>query len=214
MAYIYEIINDINNKSYIGKTEFSIERRFKEHCREAFRKRCEKRPLYSAMRKYGKEHFHVALLEETDFPEEREIYWITLKDTYRNGYNATRGGDGKKYLDHGQIITLYNKLQSLVLVADVLKIHPSTIHNILIEHNIPIKPSTEVLLKQVGKPVSQYSLAGEFITTFPSALSAARALGKVANKSTDRGSASHIAAACKGKRKTAYGYIWQYEENK
>ena len=29
MAYIYKIENDINGKLYIGKTEFSIEKRFK-----------------------------------------------------------------------------------------------------------------------------------------------------------------------------------------
>ena len=46
MAYIYEIINDINDKKYIGKTEFSIEKRFKEHCRDAFKEGEEKRPLY------------------------------------------------------------------------------------------------------------------------------------------------------------------------
>ena len=27
MAYIYQIVNDINQKIYIGKTEFSIEKR-------------------------------------------------------------------------------------------------------------------------------------------------------------------------------------------
>lgn len=30
MAYIYQIINDVNQKIYIGKTENSIEKRFKE----------------------------------------------------------------------------------------------------------------------------------------------------------------------------------------
>ena len=29
MAYIYKITNDINQKIYIGKTEFSVEKRFK-----------------------------------------------------------------------------------------------------------------------------------------------------------------------------------------
>ena len=33
MAYIYQIINDINDKIYIGKTERSIEGRWNEHCR-------------------------------------------------------------------------------------------------------------------------------------------------------------------------------------
>ena len=66
MAYIYKIINQINDKCYIGKTEFSIEKRFKEHCQEAFRERSEKRPLYAAIRKYGIENFKIYLIEETD----------------------------------------------------------------------------------------------------------------------------------------------------
>lgn len=41
MAYIYQITNDINQKIYIGKTEFSIEKRFKEHCKDAFKDRNE-----------------------------------------------------------------------------------------------------------------------------------------------------------------------------
>ena len=57
MAYIYKIINDINQKIYIGKTKFSIEKRFKEHCSDAYRRSFEKRPLYAAMRKYGIEHY-------------------------------------------------------------------------------------------------------------------------------------------------------------
>ena len=65
MAYIYKIINDMNQKIYVGKTEFSIEKRFKEHCADVFKERNEKRPLYSAMRKYGIEHFHIELIEET-----------------------------------------------------------------------------------------------------------------------------------------------------
>ena len=42
MSYIYKITNDINDKIYIGKTDFSIEKRFKEHCQDAFRDRNEK----------------------------------------------------------------------------------------------------------------------------------------------------------------------------
>ena len=37
MSFIYKITNDINNKVYIGKTAFSIEKRFKEHCKDAFK---------------------------------------------------------------------------------------------------------------------------------------------------------------------------------
>ena len=62
MPYIYKITNDINNKIYIGKTLHAIEHRFKEHCKDSKKRQNEKRPLYSAMNKYGIEHFHISIL--------------------------------------------------------------------------------------------------------------------------------------------------------
>ena len=56
------------------------------------------------MNKYGLEHFRISLIEETDKPEEREIYWIQKLNTYHFGYNATLGGDGKHYINYNEII--------------------------------------------------------------------------------------------------------------
>ena len=70
MAYIYKIINKKNNKIYIGKTEFSIEKRWKEHLRDS--KKNLDRPLYRAMNKYGIENFDIEQVEKTDSPVERE----------------------------------------------------------------------------------------------------------------------------------------------
>lgn len=93
MAFIYKIVNDINNKVYIGKTEESVEKRFKEHCQARCQSQVNSRPLYSAMNKYGVNHFRVEQIEETDSPEEREQYWIKEYDSYgSSGYNATKGG--------------------------------------------------------------------------------------------------------------------------
>ena len=61
------------------------------------------------MRKYGIEHFSVVELEQTNDPEEREKYWIEKLRTFKNGYNATTGGDGKHYLDYDLIIALYKE---------------------------------------------------------------------------------------------------------
>ena len=97
MNYIYCITNLINNKRYVGKTTQLIEERFREHCKDSQKERCEKRPLYDAMNKYGIENFKVECLEEIDDPailSEREIYWINELQTYgSNGYNASKGGE-------------------------------------------------------------------------------------------------------------------------
>ena len=73
MGYIYKITNDINDKIYIGKTEFNIEKRFQEHIKDS-EKLYKNRPLYNAMNKYGIEHFKIELIEETNNTEEREKY--------------------------------------------------------------------------------------------------------------------------------------------
>ena len=49
VGYIYKIVNDINEKIYVGKTTSSIEERFKEHCKDCLRTRKEKRPLNLAL---------------------------------------------------------------------------------------------------------------------------------------------------------------------
>ena len=64
MGYIYCITNLVNQKKYVGKTTYSITKRFKEHCSDSKRERCE--PLYDAMNKYGVENFKVECLEEVD----------------------------------------------------------------------------------------------------------------------------------------------------
>lgn len=56
-------------------------------------------------------------------------------------------------------------------------------------------------------PVSQYSLSGEFIKTYPSANEAARSIG-VKNAGTN------ILSVCHGLHKTSHGYYWSFEENK
>ena len=211
MAYIYQITNDVNGKIYIGKTEFSIERRFKEHCKDRNRRNMENRPLYRAMNKYGIEHFHIELLEETDNPEEREMYWIKEKNSYgKNGYNATLGGDGKRYVDYDLVVEHYNKIQNMAEVARIMQIDRATVSTILKQKGIETLRGEIVSAKQTSKQIEQYDLENNYIQTFPSALEAARALGKVSTNSN--GASSHITDVCRGKRKSAYGFRWKFSE--
>lgn len=76
MSYIYVITNNINGKQYVGKTNDTIEERFKRHILDSKRRNNENRPLYNAINKYGIEHFSIEQLEECPYQEvnNKEIY--------------------------------------------------------------------------------------------------------------------------------------------
>lgn len=208
MSYIYKITNDVNGKVYIGKTEFDIHKRFQEHCKDS-KKKYANRPLYKAMKKYGIEHFHIELIEECDNPEQREQYWIQYYNSFKYGYNATIGGDGKKYLNHSSIIAMYQKLYSIADTAKIMNVSEDSVHNILVYNKIPIKPSSSVIKEKYSVSVQQYDITGQYIQTFSSLKDAVIAVGK---ESSLPGAKAHISDVCKGKRKTAYGYIWKYNQ--
>ena len=158
MAFIYKITNDINQKVYIGMTERTIEERFKEHCREYKQRRCEKRPLYSAMKKYGPEHFHVELVEETNSPEEREQYWIKYYNSYKEGYNATIGGDGKSHIDNNEIekmLEAYNRLGTVVAVRQETGHDVGCISRFLKQAGIQVATAQEINKERCSKQVAQ-----------------------------------------------------------
>lgn len=215
MAYIYKITNDINNKVYIGKTEFSIEKRFKEHCRDAFKERNEKRPLYSAMKKYGIEHFHIELIEETDNPNEREIYWIKVLEGYTKGYNATLGGEGTKQFNYEKILVRLREHPYPIDIAKEFKCSPDLVHKIAKKYNVLIKNKSNELMKETrSKAISAFTKDGQYVKSFPSAAEGAIwcfETGKSA--SITSGVRGHIAEVANGKRKSAYGYIWKWDHN-
>ena len=191
----------------------TIQERWAEHCRDYKRERCEQRPLYSAMNKYGIENFKIEEIEECSdqILNERECFWIEYYGSFKNGYNATLGGDGKAYLDYDLIVSTYKQLQNITETSKKLQVCEETVRKILRLRQISIVISDEVIQKKLGIMVNQYDLHNNFIQTFPSLQAAAKALGKMKSKK-DRGAASHIGEVCRGKRKTAYGFIWKFAE--
>ena len=213
MAFIYKITNDINQKIYIGKTEKTIEERFKEHCQDYKKERCEKRPLYAAMKKYGIEHFHVELVEETNNPEEREQYWIKFYNSYGStGYNATIGGDGKKYINVNKLIEAYNRLGTVRAVSKETGHDEGHISKLLRQAGVQIIDSHKLFKEKYSKPIIQYTKdTYEFLQIFQSTADAARWCYENHKCAVlNSGVRSHIAEVANGKRKSAYGYIWKY----
>lgn len=201
MAYIYKITNDINDKIYVGKTEFSIEKRFQEHCKDSKKERCEKRPLYNAMNKYGIEHFHIELIEETDGPEEREKYWIEFYGSFKYGYNATIGGDGKKFLDYDLIYNTYLNTKNVKETARLCHCSEKSVTLILKKYQVSLQKRSKNQIVNSYKPVAKLNKDTEEIIQVYTSI-------KEAEKDTPTG--KHITDVCKGRRKTAGGYKWKY----
>lgn len=217
MSFIYKITNDINNKIYVGKTYNNIEKRFKEHCKDAFRedRKYEKRPLYSAMRKYGIEKFHIELIEECedDIASEREQYWIGYYKGFEEGYNATLGGDGKFIFNHIKILERLKGYPFPKQVAEEFGCSPDTVSNIAKMNNIQTKNiSNENMKQEKSKAINQYDKNNNFIQSFNSVADAAKyCFENQKCKTLNSGVRSHIAECANGKRKSAYGYIWKYD---
>ena len=212
MSYIYKIENDVNGKQYIGKTEDTVEQRFKQHCRDSVKARCEKRPLYSAMNKYGCEHFHITLIEKCDssIAAEREMYWIEHYGSFKRGYNATIGGDGKRYADYDLIQESYLQTHSIALTAKQNDVSVDTVSKILRMNGRKLTPLQTMTIQQ-GKIINMYDTHGKYVRSFPSIRAASRFLKDNNLSSSDIGGlASHISECCKGKRKSVCGFSWKY----
>lgn len=215
MGYIYKITNDLNGKSYIGKTLKSVRERFGEHLRESCRAHKNSRPLYSAIKKYGKDHFHVETIEEVPNSNlsEREAYWIKYYGTYFNGYNATTGGDGATIFDEDSIFTELILCPYPVEVANRIGCSPDTVRSVSHKYGIDIigpKTTSYVTNPLFTRKEIACDRDGEYMR-FESIADAARWLynfGKI--KALKSGVRTHISECAKGKRNSAYGYHWYY----
>ena len=205
MPYIYKIINDINDKVYIGKTSKTIEHRWKEHREDATTKSKDHRPLYSAIQKYGIEHFQIEEIEEVlndKIACEREKYWIEYYGSFKNGYNATKGGDGCQYADYDLIYALFKEGKTGKEICQITGYTDKTITLALEQKGVSAEER-----KSRGNTQSQAVFmldkkTLEILKVFSSLNEAERFLDKP-------GSRRHISEVCHGKRQTAYGYKWK-----
>lgn len=130
---IYQIINNINGKGYIGQSKH-IEKRWLSH-----KESKKEYPLYKAFRKYGIENFTFKILEECSTEElnNKERYYIQKK---HSEYNQAEGGD---YQSVPQKLSgeLWKEIQSILVndkegnishkeLAKKYNVHKDTIRDI------------------------------------------------------------------------------------
>lgn len=210
-GYIYYISNAVNDKLYVGKTTYSLKKRFQGHCRDSRKTHREHRPLYRAMKKYGEDKFSIHLLEEVDVEqlEEREAYWIAKLNTYHNGYNATRGGDGKILYNkefEEKVVADFQEGLTVLEIAEKYHCDHNTVRKRLRARGVNTR---ENIVARQRISVSQYDLDDNFIQSFDSLDHAATWLIAQGSKCGRLGLMSHIGDVIRGKRKTCCGYIWK-----
>ena len=110
---IYETINKINGKRYIGKDKHNDPNYLGSG-----------KILNKAIKKYGKENFIKTILEYCDSEKhmaEREQHWIEITDAQRSDiyYNIGEGGYGGDNITHNP-----NRDQFIQRVKDNRKTHP------------------------------------------------------------------------------------------
>ena len=213
MSYIYVITNNINGKQYVGKTDLTVEDRFKQHCKDSRKKNVGNRPLYRAFKKYGIDHFSYRVLEECSYLDSsiRETYWIGRLNTYQNGYNATLGGDGTRWQDYKTIAEQYKKFQNAAKTARYCKCDVATVCKACRVYNIPIKTSQDVSKAENGHSVAMLDKnTSEVLKQFDSLQDAGRYIirQKISNASL-RSISINIGRVAKGERPSAYGFKWK-----
>lgn len=201
-SHIYKITNTINNKVYIGKTSYKDPlKRWKEHLRDYKKESESKRPLYNAFKKYGPNAFTFEVIATSCNPEEDEKLYIIQFNSFEYGYNATRGGDGRSYIEYDSIIEYYKANHpSVPVLANHFNINETTATKILKLSGTEIQPRIDLLYK----PILQKTKQGILIQQHKSINHAAKSLGNIAYN-------SNIGRCCRGERKSANGYLWEYK---
>lgn len=94
---VYEAINLINNKRYIGQTTRSLNERRIEHIKTSKRNVNVSLHFYRALNKYGIENFCWKIIDRADTQDDlniKESFWIEFFNTtnIKYGYNLKGGG--------------------------------------------------------------------------------------------------------------------------
>lgn len=204
---IYKITNLINYKSYIGQS-VDINYRFNNHKSESFNPKSNayNTAIHRAIRKYGIESFSFEIIEECS-PEllsEREIYWIDYYNSYGDGYNLTKGGEGVPSIDRQTIFKLWDDGYSIDEISKIIPCEKHTAIYILksykeYNNEESYKRGRKNASKKICKSVLQYDLNGNFIARYISISDAANAIGVNYN---------NISSVLSSRQLTAGGYQW------
>ncbi len=206
IAYVH--VNKINGKKYVGITS------------QPFRKRCrldgsgyKQNPIfYNAIKKYGWDNFqHIIIFKNLDFKNAQRYEKILISLFKSNesefGYNSQSGGINSFSLNEQVKKNISNTLKGRKFSKEHReKIGRAQLGKLNHRYGKKIsqKQKDAIALssrKRCSVKVNQYTKQGEFIKTWDSMSQIEKELGIL-----------HccISDCCRGKQKSAGGFIWKY----
>lgn len=206
---LYRIFNTLNGKSYIGKTYNSIYVRLKNHLN------ClDDRPLYRAFNKYGIDNFSMEILGEFPEGELETQEELAIKDynSYLKGYNATIGGDGKRYLilpEHDIINAYSQNNESINSIANRYNVDWHSIEKLLLSSGLTIESNIN-RIRRVARQIKIIDIDEYFSNTYECAKFL---IDSEMTTSDIRAVQKSINRACSGERKTYRGLKFEYIDN-
>jgi len=213
---IYGIFNTINNKVYIGSTGSTqgFSRRWASHRYKLRNNKAFNSYLQHAWDKYGEDSFEFKIIEECGDNEriQKENDWIKHYDSMNRdkGYNLK---DAEQFIMSEEIKQkISNSLKSgwangniktTAKFINTMSKRMSGINNPMYGISLP-RTKIQIInaAKKLSKPVNQIDTDGKIINTFPSIREAHRKFNTLPNNS--------IGLCCRGKKKQAYGFRWEY----
>ena len=216
-GYVYKFTSP-SNKVYIGITN-DIRRRYAEHKRLS--EQIINRKFYIALRKYGFENFSFEVLERYDVKtkeelydvlNEREMYYIEKYDSFNNGYNLTKGGDGTRGLE-GELNPFYHKHHTEESKSKISKSHKGKV--LSEDHKRKIAKSTKIALNNLSKEKKARMSHKEDRERKKVICLETQIIYNSLTECSDKLniSRSDIRNVCQGKRITAKGLTFRYIEN-
>lgn len=209
---VYKLTNTVTGKFYIGST-LNFKARMKYH-RYSYSHNANVE-LGSDIAKYGWSAFSAEILEECT-PENvraRERYYIDTMHAVENGYNMVHATNYHDLMSDMNARNwkdpAYRERRSEQSSAVQRRRLSDPAY--LAEKSRQLKAATN----KMKKPVAAYSKEGKLVARFGGVREAERWL--IAEGVTQsRNASSAISDACdpNGRHKTAYGYIWKYDETR
>ncbi len=206
--HIYRVINLKNGSVFVGTSHIQNLTLELDRLTNSFNhKEYSLNPLQKAFVEFGKNSFSIELLEtvETYSEATEKVSFYCEKLNSHNICNPV-----KEIIDENLVIDLYEKERNIRRVSMLINKDVSIIRNILKKNNIPTLTSAEIAKQLYTKSINMLSMDGNHIKKFDAVADAARFIAENNIAKYSNGAMGHIIDVCKGKRKSAYGYKWEY----